>query len=139
MPTWKPSDLVNYAKRQPFKSPAKSGYNRAVVVAFFAEHGIYIEPEFEFKFHPYRKWRFDLCFPTRGMSEGVKTGPHGGLAVEVDGGVFVAGAHNRGARMLKTWEKENAAACMGYRILRCQPADLCTKGMVDLIKRCLGL
>jgi len=124
--TWTPQNLVDYAKRQQFKTPVKSGYNQKVVLAFFKEHGI-PEPEFEVRFHPDRMWRSDICWRGRG------------LMLECDGGIFIAGGHNRGAQMLKTWEKENEACCMGYRILRCQPKDLCTKDTADLIKRCLGL
>lgn len=41
--------------------------------------------------------------------------------------------------MLKEWEKLNEAAALGWRVIYCQPDDLCTLATVDLIKRCLGL
>jgi hypothetical protein len=134
MPTWTPKDLVNYAKRQPFKTPAKSGYNKAVVVAFFKEHGI-PEPALEFKFHTDRKWRFDIAWRNYSFSDY----RNGGLALEVEGGVWVGGAHNRGAGFVKDMEKYNEAAALGWRVIRCQPQDLCTMETVTLIKRCLGL
>ena len=81
-------------------------YNPDVVTAFFAEHGI-PKPEFEYQFHSTRKWRFDLAFLNF----------YRPLAIEVDGGIWIQGGHNRGAQMKKTWEKENEAACMGWRIL----------------------
>jgi hypothetical protein len=101
-------------------------YNTKIVTAFFADSGI-PEPKFEYRFHPERKWRFDICWPMAG------------LALEVDGGIWIQGGHNRGAQMLKTWEKENEAICSGYRILRCQPKDVCTTETAKLIKRALGL
>jgi hypothetical protein len=41
--------------------------------------------EFEHRFHPVRRWRFDAAFPARKV------------AVELDGGIFAAGRHTRGA------------------------------------------
>lgn len=128
---WTPSDLVNYAKRQPVKVPAKQSYNRQVVVAFFAEHGIW-EPAFELQFCKDRKWRFDMAWE-HDMPGG------GGLALEVEGGVWTAGGHTRGSGFVRDMEKYNEASALGWRVIRCQPADLCTKDMADLIKRCLGI
>lgn len=66
-------------------------------------------PEAEFKFHPTRKWRFDFAYPTRLV------------ALEVDGGIWVAGRHSRGSGLLKEHEKMNAAAERGWLIFRCTP------------------
>lgn len=64
------------------------------------------EPELEFKFSSTRKWRFDLAWPA------VK------LAVEVEGGTFVQGRHNRGAAFEKDCEKYAEAVLAGWRVLR---------------------
>ena len=42
------------------------------------------EPELEYRFHPFRKWRFDFAWPEQKV------------AVEMEGGVFIGGAHTRG-------------------------------------------
>lgn len=60
----------------------------------------------EHRFHPERRWRFDFAWPT------VK------LAVEVEGGVFIAGRHSRGLGMLNDMEKYNEAVLLGWRVLR---------------------
>lgn len=100
-------------------------YNTQIVLAYFKECGL-PEPEVEFRFAYPRKWRFDFCW-------------YGGkVALEVNGGIFIRGRHNQGAALLKEWEKLNCAAVMGYRILYCQPNDLCTLDTVNLIKRALG-
>lgn len=57
----------------------------------------------EFKFHPIRLWRFDFAVPS------IRVG------IEVDGGVFINGGHNRGAQITKDYEKRNSALCMGWR------------------------
>lgn len=68
----------------------------------------------EFEFHPTRKWRFDYAFPLAK------------IAVEIDGGLFsrVPGGHNRGAYIRDTMEKTNAAAKLGWRILRYTPDNV---------------
>lgn len=63
-------------------------------------------PAREFRFHPTRKWRFDFAWTD------LK------LAVEIDGGSFVGGGHNRGAQQAKDYDKMNAAVSLGWRVLR---------------------
>ncbi|HNT51905.1 MAG TPA: hypothetical protein PK344_14735 [Syntrophorhabdaceae bacterium] len=70
------------------------------------------EPEREYPFHPERKWRIDLCWPD------VK------LAVEIEGGAFLYGRHNRPASFIKDIEKYNALTLAGYRLLRFTPKQL---------------
>lgn len=63
-------------------------------------------PELEVRFHPTRKWRADYLWRE----------PK--LIVEVDGGVFVAGRHSRGAGVESDCEKFAEAMLLGYRVLR---------------------
>jgi len=111
-------------------------YNPAIVTAFFKEQGI-PAPEFEYQFHPTRKWRFDLAWPYDLILDTPIERPM--VAVEVQGGIWSSGRHNRGAAMLKEWEKLNCAAELGWRILYVQPCDLCTTEFAQTIKRALGL
>ena len=108
----------------------RNGYNPKVVTAFFREYGV-PEPEFEFRFAPPRKWRADLCWRRYEYNHR--------LICEVQGGIFSGGAHVRGAAMLREYEKLNAAAILGYRVIFVIPQQLCTKSTVDLIRECLGL
>lgn len=64
------------------------------------------EPVLEHRFHQERKWRFDAAWPA------IK------LAVEIQGGSFVGGGHNRGAQQAKDYEKLNEAQRMGWRVLQ---------------------
>ncbi len=64
------------------------------------------EPVAEFKFHPDRRWRFDFAF----VDEKV--------AVECEGGVYRNGRHNRAKGFIDDCEKYNAAAILGWRVLR---------------------
>ena len=96
-------------------------YNPDIVRAYFKTVKL-PAPVFEYKFHATRKWRIDIAWPDNR------------LAVEVQGGIFVQGRHSRGAAMLKEWEKLNTLAGMGWRVLFCQPQDVCTDGVVGFIK-----
>ncbi|MFN4294959.1 MAG: hypothetical protein ACK4JD_12600 [Thermoflexales bacterium] len=69
-------------------------------------------PLAEYRFHPTRKWRFDFAWPSRL------------LALEVQGGLWVYGRHNRAASYLRDAEKFNAAAVLGWRILLLTPQQL---------------
>lgn len=61
----------------------------------------------ELKFHPIRKWRFDWALPDKK------------IAVEFEGGVHRArGAHKTAKMYTKDADKYNAAAGMGWRVLR---------------------
>ncbi len=73
----------------------------------------YPRPEVEYAFHPVRKWRFDYAWPH-----------HGRIALEVEGGIWTGGAHAQPIGIERDMEKYNAAALLGWRVLRYQPADL---------------
>lgn len=85
------------------------------------------KPEAEYQFHPTRKWRFDYCWPD------LK------LALEVEGAVWTSGRHTRGSGFLKDVEKYNAAASLGYRLLRCTPDQLCTMETIELVEKSLEI
>ncbi len=81
----------------------------------------YPEPEAEYQFHPTRKWRFDYAWPE------IK------LALEIDGGLWRkgGGAHSHPSNIERDMAKSNAAALLGWRILRYAPEDLAT-AIIDL-------
>ena len=64
-----------------------------------------LTPEREYVFHPTRKWRFDFAWPD------IK------LAVEVEG----RGRHQSFGGFEADCEKYNAAAILGWRVLRYTP------------------
>lgn len=63
-------------------------------------------PEREYRFAPPRKWRFDFCWIARK------------LAIEIEGGVFSRGRHTRPGGFIKDIEKYNAAASLGWTVMR---------------------
>lgn len=58
----------------------------------------------EHRFHPERRWRFDYAhLPTK-------------TAIEINGGVWSGGRHNRSAGYLQDREKVNAAQMLGWKV-----------------------
>lgn len=70
------------------------------------------DPVEEFKFHPVRRWRIDLCWPDQK------------LALEIEGGVFTNGRHVRPIGFIKDLEKYNALSILGYSLLRFTPQQM---------------
>jgi len=71
-----------------------------------------LSPVLEHHFHPTRRWRFDVAFPAHK------------LAVEIEGGAFTRGRHNRGVGFVKDMEKYNTAALLGWRVFRFTPGQV---------------
>ena len=80
------------------------------------------EPVREYRFHPVRKWRFDYAFPD------LK------IAIECDGGVWTGGRHNRPKGYIKDMEKFNAAASLGWVVLKFTPQQLMTSATIDTLR-----
>ncbi|HRR40086.1 MAG TPA: hypothetical protein P5244_02520 [Syntrophales bacterium] len=72
------------------------------------------EPVCEYRFRNDRRWRVDYCWPTAK------------LAVEIEGGAFLYGRHNRPTSYIKDIEKYNALSLDGYHLLRFTPQQLIT-------------
>ncbi|WP_288398441.1 DUF559 domain-containing protein [uncultured Acinetobacter sp.] len=62
--------------------------------------------EQEYKFHPERNWRADF------LITGTK------ILIEVEGGIWSGGRHTRAKGYLGDMEKYNAAAILGFKVLR---------------------
>jgi very-short-patch-repair endonuclease len=76
-------------------------------------HGL-PEPVPEYRFHPIRKWRADYAFLEREPR----------VLVEIDGGAWTQGRHTRGAGFIEDQRKTNAAALLGFVVLRYTPDRL---------------
>jgi very-short-patch-repair endonuclease len=62
----------------------------------------------------------------------------GRFLIEVDGGSWVGGRHNTGAGFAKDLEKLNAAAELGYRVLRFTPQMINDGSALEQIRRILS-
>jgi very-short-patch-repair endonuclease len=61
------------------------------------------------------------------------------ILIEIDGGSWVAGRHTRGKGFEADMEKLNAAALLGYRVLRFTPAMVEDGRALEVIRQALGL
>jgi hypothetical protein len=68
-------------------------------------------PEYRFDLNG-RRWRFDYAWPDRLV------------AVEIDGGSWINGRHNRAAGFLADMDKFNAAVRQGWRVLHYTPQTM---------------
>jgi len=64
------------------------------------------EPKPEYIFCPGRRFRFDYAYPDEK------------IAIELEGGVWIQGRHNRGQGFINDCEKYNLACVMGWKVLR---------------------
>lgn len=80
----------------------------------------------EFRFHPKRKWRFDYAIPEYKV------------AIEIDGGLWKYGRHNRPAGYKADMEKLNAAASLGWSVLRFTPDEQYLAVTLGIIKNTIG-
>ena len=99
---------------------------QSIAVAFFTAQRL-PAPVTEHRFHPSRKWRFDYAWPD------VK------VALEVEGGVWTGGRHTSSTGFLKDMEKYNAAATLGWVILRFTPQDLNKITTFETVKKVVEL
>lgn len=76
----------------------------------------------EYRFHPVRKWRFDYAIPKYK------------IAIEIDGGVWTYGRHNRASGYIKDMEKMNTAASSGWLVLHFTPQEQYRMATFNLIK-----
>lgn len=74
-----------------------------------------------------RQFRFDRCWPNQRV------------AVEVQGGVWIAGAHSRGSGVQRDCLKLSMAAAVGWRVLPISRAMIESGEAIALIRQALGL
>jgi very-short-patch-repair endonuclease len=83
------------------------------------------EPTPEYRFHPKRKWRFDLAYQAQK------------IAIEIEGGIWTGGRHTRPAGYEKDCEKYNTATLLGWRVLRFTPAMVTDGRAIKTIEQLL--
>lgn len=79
----------------------------------------------EHVFSPPRKWRFDIAWPEHM------------LALEIEGGIYGRGRHNRPIGFEKDCEKYNIAILEGWRVLRVTSRQVMEGHALDWVKKAL--
>lgn len=85
-----------------------------------------LDPVRELTFHPKRKWRFDFAWPDKK------------IAVEVEGGTWQIGRHQRASGFAADCEKYNAAAVLGWRVLRFTTEMIVSGAAIDEVRAILA-
>lgn len=80
----------------------------------------------EYRFHPTRQWRFDYAIPDLR------------IAIEIDGGIWINGRHNRASGYLGDMEKFNAAATLGWVVLKFTPQEQYSQKTLELITQTIA-
>lgn len=124
MPSAKPSRAARSPK--PPKAPTATSRLEAEFALQLRAHAVTGWTR-EFRFHPMRKWRFDFAFPEQKV------------AVEIDGGTWSNGRHNRGSGAKTDAEKYNAAQLQGWLVLRCVGDHLKDGSAIAWTKQALGV
>ena len=75
---------------------------------------------------PVRQWRFDLAWPAEQ------------IAVELEGSLFTGGRHGGARSSIRDVEKYNAAALLGWRVIRTVPAMVKSGAALVLVEVALG-
>ena len=66
----------------------------------------------QYKFHPTRKWKFDVA------------NPFYKIAIEVNGAIWTNGRHSRGSGLVKEYEKMRAAAALHWYVFAYDPKSI---------------
>jgi very-short-patch-repair endonuclease len=101
-----------------------TSYHSKVFCAYVKqETGLTFTPEY--RFDKIRRWRFDYaCIIHK-------------IAIEVEGGVWKIGRHNRPKGFIGDMEKYNTAASLGWTVIRVTPDNLYSQSTIDLIQKTL--
>jgi hypothetical protein len=81
--------------------------------------------EIEYRFNEKRRWRFDASVPVYK------------IAFEIEGGLYVTGAHVRGQHYESDMEKYNTATVMGWKVFRFTPKQVLNGTAKAFIERYL--
>jgi len=84
-------------------------------------------PATEYRFHPQRKWRFDIAWPSLRLAVEIEGGIHGGR-----------GRHIRPVGFKLDAEKYNEAAIMGWRVIRVTHGWINGGQALSIIERAYG-
>jgi hypothetical protein len=100
---------------------SRPSFSPQVVTAWFTECGL-PPPRYEHQHVPGRKFRLDIAWPD------CKCG------IEVQGGIWIKAAHSTATGIKRDMEKRNLGLCLGWRVLECEPKDLCTEDFAAMVR-----
>lgn len=108
------------------KKGGKRTNSRGDVFTFLLHQRLGVECVREYRFHPTRQWRFDYAIPDLR------------IAIEIDGGIWINGRHNRASGYIGDMEKFNAAATLGWVVLKFTPQEQYSQKTLELITQTIA-
>lgn len=108
------------------KKGRKCANSRGDVFTFLLHQRLGVECVREYRFHPTRQWRFDYAIPDLR------------IAIEIDGGIWINGRHNRASGYLGDMEKFNTAATLGWVVLKFTPREQYSQKTLELITQTIA-
>lgn len=108
------------------RRPARRGSTGEALLAQQLQATGHEAPAREYRFHETRRWRFDFAWTSRR------------LAVEIEGGIWGFGRHQRAQGFSGDCEKYNAAALAGWTVLRFTTAMVQSGVALQTITETLG-
>ena len=96
------------------------------VFTFYVRQKLGVECVREYRFYPSRMWRFAYAIPALR------------IAIEIDGGIWIQGRHNRASGYIGDMEKFNAAATLGWVVLKFTPQEQYSRKAFDLIAQTIS-
>lgn len=85
----------------------------------------HFEPQRNHRFHPTRRWEIDFAWPA------AKVG------IEIQGGIWIGGAHARPSNIERDMEKHNALLDLGWRVWHFSPRQVKSGEAVQHLERVL--
>lgn len=84
------------------------------------------EPQREYRFAVGRKFAFDFCWVEQKV------------AVEIEGGIWIQGRHNRASSIEADFRKYNLAAQLGFKVLRFSTEMVISGEAIHQVKAVIG-
>lgn len=111
--------------KYPFEASVVGLYKQAILIRSRVQPRELMDCEY--RFHPVRKWRFDIAIPS------IK------LAIEYHGGLFMTrrGGHQSVKGTRNDWEKLNEAQILGWLVLQFGPDETRTGTAMQVIERAI--
>lgn len=121
VPIWEPPLERPRKPRKPRGAKTGSVSAPRLFVAACKAHGL-PEPVPEYRFLKDRKFRWDWAWPRFGV------------AVEIQGGIWVQGKHSRGAGQLRDFEKWNLAQKAGWHVFLATPQQVSDGSLFEFLR-----
>lgn len=119
----RPTDTELFAKVAKGKAAGRKVTGTTIPPVAWKAFGI-PQPTREYRFCE-RRWRVDYAWVDAKV------------ALEIEGGIWEQGRHNRPVSMIKEMAKYNRLSVLGWRLIRCTPQDVKDGSIFETVRQAL--